>query len=106
MNVQTFLLLVLAVLQSANFPQCLAQGQNPALNRVREIYVGTMGQGDKSERFRLLLEKELLWVGFQTADKAESADAILTGTHSAEIHGDKAFARATVVLKSRSGKQI
>jgi len=65
-----------------------------------------MGQGDEPERFRLLLEKELRRVGFEVADKPEDADAILTGTHSAEVHGDKAFARATVVLKTRSGKQI
>ena len=65
-----------------------------------------MGQDSDSEHFRLLLEKELLRVGFQIADRAENADAILAGTHSVEVHGDKAFARATVVLKLRSGKQI
>ena len=106
MNVRTFLLLVPAVLQAANLPQCLAQAQNPALHLVRKIYVGTMGQGDESERFRRLLEQALRRVGFEVADKPEDADATLTGTHSAEVHGDKAFARETVTLKTRSGKQI
>jgi len=65
-----------------------------------------MGQGGESERFRLLLEKELRRVGFEVANRAEEADAILTGSHTADIHDDKAFARATVVLKTRSGRQI
>jgi hypothetical protein len=106
MSARTFLFLTLALLPSVSSPQCLAQAQNPALIRVKEIYVGTMGQGEESERFRRLPEQELRRVGFEVADKAEDADAILTGAHSAEVHGDKALARATVLLKTRSGKQI
>jgi hypothetical protein len=106
MNVGTFLFLALAVLQSLVLPRCLAQLQNPALHHVRVIHVGAMGHDDESERFRLLLENELRRVGFEVVGKAEDADAILTGAHSAEVHGDKALARATVVLKTRSGKQI
>ncbi len=68
--------------------------------------MGTMGQGGESERYRLLLEKELRRVGFDVANKDGDADAILTGTHTADVHGDKAFARVTVVLKTRSGRQI
>jgi|GEM_PF-3757874 len=106
MSVRTFLFLTLALLPSVSLPRCLAQAQNPALHLVRKIYVGTMGQGDQSERFRLLLEKEIRRVAFEVADKVENADAILTGTHSVEVRGNKYFARATVVLKTRSGKQI
>jgi hypothetical protein len=79
MSVRTFLFLTLALLPSVSLPRCLAQAQNPALHLVRKIYVGTMGQGDQSERFRLLLEKELRRVAFEVADKVENADAILTG---------------------------
>ena len=60
-----------------------------------------MGQGGESEHYRLLLEKELRRIGFQVADKAEDADAILTGTYSWEAHGNNGFARATVVRNSQ-----
>jgi len=106
MNVGTSRFLALAVLGLAGLAQASAQEPDPALHHIKEIHVGTMGQGDGAERYRVLLEKELRRVGFDVADKADDADAILTGTHSAEVHGDQASSRATVVLKTRSGKQI
>ena len=79
-------------------------GAEPGL--ASNIHVGTMGQGDEAERFRLLLGTELRRVGFAVAEKAENADAILTGTVPVEVHGDEVVARASVTLKTRSGKQL
>jgi hypothetical protein len=90
----------------AGVGRCLAQEQNPALHQVREIHVGTMGQGDEAERFRLLLGQELRRAGFRVAEKPENGDAILAGTVSVEVHGDETVARASVTLKTRSGKQL
>lgn len=38
--------------------------QNNALSSVKKIHVGSMGQSDEAERFRMLLEEELSKAGF------------------------------------------
>ena len=50
-----------------------------ALQKVQKIYVGDMGAAVEAERFRLMLEEQLLKRGFDVASKAEEADASLTG---------------------------
>lgn len=64
-----------------------------------------MGSGAEAERFHGLLEDALRQAGFEVAETAGDADAILSGEFSADVHGDRAMARATVLLKSRDGKR-
>lgn len=82
-----------------------AEAQNPALHKVNRIHVAEMGTGAESARFHGLLEEELQRVGFAVADSAGDADAILSGEFATEVHGDRSFARVTVLLKSRDGKR-
>jgi hypothetical protein len=98
--------LVLALAALPLVPCCFAQSNAGLLHRVNTIYVGTMGQGDGAEQYRELLKDELRSVGFDVADRIEDADAVLSGTSSSEVRGDKAMARATVTLKTRAGRQI
>lgn len=78
----------------------------PALAGVEKIYVGSMGQADEAERFRLLLEQELNRVGFRVVGRAEDADAILSGVLTVRVYADTSRARATVVLKSPDGEVL
>jgi len=98
-----FVLLVSAFV--AIGPVRRAEAQNPALHQVNRIHVTDMGTGAESERFHGLLEDELRHVGFAVADEAGNADALLSGEFSTEVHGDRSFARVTVLLKSRDGKR-
>lgn len=104
MNFRTILFLALALLPFLAIPKC--QAQNPALHHVKTIHVAQMGSGQESARFGGLLQDELRKVGFEVADAPASADATLTGEFSSEASGDKSSARATVTLKSRSGRPI
>jgi hypothetical protein len=96
-------LLVLACV--ALVPIHRAEAQNPALHKVNRIHVAEMGSGAESQRFQALLEDELQRVGFAVADAGGDADAVLSGEFSTEVHGDRSFARVTVLLKSRDGKR-
>jgi hypothetical protein len=106
MTIRISLLLVLALVAPSLLPCCFAQSDAALLRQVKTIHVGSMGQGNEAEHFRSLMKNELLRVGFDAADKPEDADAVLSGTSSSEVHGDKAMARATVTLKTRAGRQI
>jgi len=76
------------------------------LSLVRKIYVGDMGTADEADRFRLLLEEQLLKRGFTVVDKPESADAILTGALSVRVFDNKSEARAYVRLNTPGGERI
>jgi 3-hydroxy-3-methylglutaryl CoA synthase len=103
MRPRTLLFLALALASSALL--CHGQGVNPALHKVKRIHVAQMGSGAEAERFHGLLEDELRRVGFDVTGETGDADAILTGEFSAEVHGDRSQARATVQLKSPYGKR-
>jgi hypothetical protein len=83
---------------------CFAQASN--LGSVKKIYVGSIGQSDEAERFRLLLEDELGKVGFSTIDDAKSADAVLTGALSVRVYAEESRARVTVILKTPDGVRL
>ncbi|HEX8136390.1 MAG TPA: hypothetical protein VF544_02260 [Pyrinomonadaceae bacterium] len=76
------------------------------LGLVQKIYVGDMGGADEADRFRLLLEEQLSKRGFTVVEKAENADAILTGALSVRVFDDKSEARAFVRLMTPTGEHI
>ena len=76
------------------------------LGMVQKIYVGEMGGADEADRFRLLLEEQLTKKGFTVVERAESADAILTGALSVRVFDNKSEARAFVRLTSPGGERI
>jgi hypothetical protein len=84
---------------------CFAQG-NKSLASVKNIYVGTMGQSDEADRFRLLLTDELGKVGFATVEDSNNADAVLTGALSVRVYADESLARATVIMKTPGGLRL
>src|SRR5215207_643843 len=73
------------------------------LHLVRRIYVGSMGESDEAERFRLLLEEELSAKGFTVVHRSEKADAILSGALSVRVHDKKTRARVYVKLETPEG---
>ena len=73
---------------------------------VQKIYIGDMGTADEADRFRLLLEEQLLKRNFAVVLKEEDADAVLTGVLSVRTYDDKSEARATVRLVSASGEVL
>ena len=76
------------------------------LPAVQKIYIGDMGTADEADRFRLLLEEQLLKRNFAVVLKEEEADAVLTGVLSVRTYDDKSEARATVRLVSPSGEVL
>jgi hypothetical protein len=98
------LALVLAL--SFTLPGIQLGQEPPSLSSIRRIQVGSMGQSDEAERFRLLLEDELGKVGFATTTDAKTADAVLTGALSVRVYADTSRARVTVVLKTPDGLRI
>ena len=76
------------------------------LGLVQKIYVGDMGGADEADRFRLLLEEQLMKRGFTIVERAENADAILTGALSVRVFDDKSEARAFVRLTTPGGERI
>ena len=76
------------------------------LGLVQKIYVGDMGGADEADRFRLLLEEQLTKKGFRVVERAENADAILTGALSVRVFDDKSEARAFVRLTTSGGERI
>jgi len=95
---------ILAFLSMLAAPQ-IGQ-QKPALSTAKRIHVGSMGQSDEAERFRLLLADELARSGFDIVDDANSADAVLTGSLAVRVQAEKLSARVTVVLKSPDGVRL
>lgn len=77
-----------------------------ALRDVRTIYVGDMGKADEAERFRYLLGEELEKKGFKVVERADAADAVLTGALSVRVGDDSTEARAFVKLESRAGERL
>ena len=76
------------------------------LPAVQKIYIGDMGTADEADRFRLLLEEQLLKRNFAVVLKPEEADAVLTGVLSVRTYDDKSEARATVRLVSPGGEVL
>ena len=74
-----------------------------SLPPVQKIYVGDMGADDEAERFRLLLEEQLLKNGFEVVADPDKADAVLTGALSVRVYDDKSEARAAVRLTTQEG---
>ena len=81
------------------------EGQSE-LSAVRKIHVGSMGDTDESERFRLLLEEQLSGKGFSVVERPEEADGILTGVLSVRVHDKKTQARVYVKLSTRQGVRL
>ncbi len=87
-----------------------AQAGPAALHLVQKIYIGELGASDEAARFRLLLEDELNRRGFAVVDKAEKADAVLSGALSVSpggVHGGVGGNVAvTVRLVSPGGERL
>lgn len=81
-------LLTLVLLSLWVGPAAVAAGraQNETADqpcRVRRIYVAELGGSDEAERFRKELRRQLKRRHFSTAERAEGAEAVLTGKFSA-----------------------
>jgi hypothetical protein len=98
--------LVIAVVFSSTLTTLQFGQEVVSLASVKRIQVGSMGQSDEAERFRLLLADELGKVGFATTDDAKTADAVLTGALSVRTYAEKSRARVTVVLKTPGGLRM
>src|SRR4051794_34357780 len=90
----------------AAFAVPLCAQSSGGLSVVKKIHVGSMGQSDEAERFRMLLEEELSKAGFVAVPNAEEADGILTGVLAVRVYSDESLARVTVALKSADGHRI
>jgi hypothetical protein len=80
--------------------------RQPALRDVHKIYVGDMGRADEAERFRFLVGEELQKRGFTIVERAEDADAVLTGALSVRVGDDSTEARAFVKLEAQGGQRL
>src|SRR5918995_49466 len=87
----------------ASTPQDLSE---PRLHEVHTIYVGSMGDADEADRFRLLLEEQVARKGFAVVDSPEKADAILTGALSVRVHRNSSTARVYVTLHTSKGQRL
>jgi hypothetical protein len=92
-------------------PQASAQTSASAkpfrLHQVERIYIGDMGAGDSAERFRLLLEDQLIKKGFVVVDNEDRADAFLVGVLSQPVLDEsEGNARVTVQLRTRDGDRL
>ncbi|MDT7605389.1 MAG: hypothetical protein QOF61_3386 [Acidobacteriota bacterium] len=76
------------------------------LHDVHKIYIGDMGRADEAERFRFLIGDELEKKGFTVVERAEDADAVLTGALSVRVGDDSTEARAFVKLESKEGQRL
>ena len=88
---------------SAPTPQDLTE---PRLHEVHRIYVGSMGDADEADRFRLLLEEQVARKGFAVVDSPEKADAILTGALSVRVHRNSSTARVYATLHTAKGQRL
>ncbi len=100
----TFLILATALSTFAG--QARPRRSSSPLPPVQKIYVGDMGADDEAERFRLLLEEQLLKQGFDIVSEPDKADAILTGALSVRVYDEKSEARATVRLTTQGGEVV
>ncbi|MFN2480749.1 MAG: hypothetical protein ABR554_04600 [Pyrinomonadaceae bacterium] len=80
--------------------------RQPALRDVQKIYVGDMGRADEAERFRFLVGEELTKQGFTVVNRAEDADAVLSGALSVRVGDDRTEARAFVKLETPGGARL
>jgi len=76
------------------------------LPSVQKIYIGDMGNADEADRFRLLLEEQLLKRGFDVVLRPEDADAVLSGALSVRTYDRKSEARVAVRLTSPEGQVV
>jgi len=76
------------------------------LPSVQKIYIGDMGNADEADRFRFLLEEQLLKRNFDVVLRPEDADAVLSGALSVRTYDRKSEARVSVRLASRDGQVI
>lgn len=100
---RTFLLfgLLLGCLPARAQEQRSRVAEAAALHHVQKIYIADMGDGDSAERFRLLLEDQLLRKGFTTVLRESQADAVLGGVLSLPPFDDsEGNARVTVQMRS------
>lgn len=104
----TLIILVSIIISPFSLPRlaAAAQGNKSELRLVQKIYVGSMGETDEAERFRLLLEEALAGKGFTVVDGSDKADAILTGVLSVRVHDKKTQARVYVKLSTRVGARL
>jgi hypothetical protein len=73
---------------------------------VQKIYIGSFGQGDDSERLRMLLANELTAAGLTPVTEASDAEATLTGILTVQNFGNRTEAHVTASLRDTSGQQI
>jgi hypothetical protein len=87
------------------FAQITQDGQSK-LYLVRKVYVGSMGNTDEAERFRLLLADELAKRGFVVVDRPEKADGVLTGALTVRVQEQVSQARVYVTLNTQQGESL
>jgi hypothetical protein len=104
----TLVLVVISTLFQFYLPTARANiwDRQSRLHLVEKIYVGSMGETDEAERFRLLLEEELSAKGFTVVDRSEKAEAILSGALSVRVHDKKTRARVYVKLETPEGVRL
>jgi len=104
----TLIVVISSIISQSSLPPAAAaeRESQSQLHLVRKIYVGSMGETDEAERFRLLLEEQLSGKGFTVVDRPEKADAILTGVLSVRVHDKKTRARVYVKLSTPEGARL
>jgi hypothetical protein len=104
-----FGLLLAAILNLTSLSGSVSTAQDlsePRLHQIQSIYIGTMGDADEADRFRLLLEEHVARKGFAVVNSPEKADAILTGALSVRVHRNSSTARAYVTLHTPKGQRL
>ncbi len=84
----------------------VAQAPKPSLTTGTRIYVGTMGDSDQADQFRMMLAYELGRSGFKVVDFESQAGAVLTGILTKRVAGAQSVMRATLFLKTPEGKAM
>ena len=79
---------------------------HPKLHLVQKICVGSMGEADEADRFRLLLEEHLAKKGFTIVEREADADAILTGALAVRVQHSNSRARVYVKLNTPQGEKL
>lgn len=90
----------------AQAPQAAPASGATRLHQVQRIYIGDMGEIDSAERFRLLLEEQLVKRGFGVVLREEEADAILGGVLSMPVLEGENDARITAQLRTLGGQLL
>jgi len=74
---------------------------------VRTIHVVRIGSGEAGEATREALKEALRGVGFETAERAERADAVLRGIAVTKVvGGETVVVFRTAVLQSHAGETL